>query len=71
MEKYICPCGYVYDTEIGDPENGVVANTKWEDVPEDWVCPWCGFVYYGEKLPDGYVCPLCGCPGDKFTRKEG
>jgi len=36
-----------------------------------WVCPWCGFVYYGEKLPDGYVCPLCGCPGDKFTRKEG
>jgi rubredoxin len=36
-----------------------------------WVCPWCGFVYHGEKLPDGYVCPLCGCPGDKFIRKEG
>ena len=36
-----------------------------------WVCPWCGFVYHGEKLPTGYVCPLCGCPGDKFIRKEG
>ena len=36
-----------------------------------WVCPWCGFVYHGEKLPDGYVCPLCGCPGDTFIRKEG
>ncbi len=42
MKKYICPCGYVYDPELGDPENGVVANTKWEDVPEDWVCPVCG-----------------------------
>ncbi|HHX12312.1 MAG TPA: rubredoxin, partial [Clostridiales bacterium] len=22
--------------------NGVAAGTKWEDVPEDWVCPVCG-----------------------------
>ena len=36
-----------------------------------WVCPWCGFVYHGEKLPENYVCPLCGCPGEKFIRKEG
>ena len=42
MQKYICPCGYVYDPELGDPDNGVVANTKWDDVPDDWVCPWCG-----------------------------
>lgn len=41
--KYICDvCGYVYDEEMGDPDNGVAAGTKWEDVPEDYVCPLCG-----------------------------
>lgn len=43
MEKYVSlVCGYVYDEELGDPDNGVEANTKWADVPEDWVCPLCG-----------------------------
>lgn len=41
--KYVCDiCGYVYDETAGDPENGVSAGTKWEDVPADWVCPLCG-----------------------------
>ncbi|MDD6502573.1 MAG: rubredoxin, partial [Oscillospiraceae bacterium] len=22
MDKYVCPCGYVYDPAVGDPENG-------------------------------------------------
>lgn len=35
-------CGYIYEEELGDPDNGVVAGTKWDDVPEDWVCPVCG-----------------------------
>jgi rubredoxin len=43
MDKYVCTlCGYVYDPEAGDPDNGVAAGTKWEDVPEDWECPVCG-----------------------------
>ena len=42
MEKYECPCGYVYDPEAGDPEGGIAPGTKWEDIPEDWVCPVCG-----------------------------
>ena len=42
MKKYECPCGYVYDPELGDPDNGVAPGTPWEDVPEDWVCPVCG-----------------------------
>ncbi len=41
MKKFECPCGYVYDPELGDPENGVPAGTPFEDVPEDWVCPKC------------------------------
>ena len=31
-----------YDPEQGDPDNGVAAGTKWEDVPDDWECPVCG-----------------------------
>lgn len=43
MEKHICTiCGYEYDPAAGDPDNGVPAGTKFEDIPEDWVCPVCG-----------------------------
>ncbi len=43
MDKYVCTvCGYVYDPEQGDPDNGVEPGTKWEDVPDDWECPVCG-----------------------------
>lgn len=43
MDRYVCTiCGYVYDQEQGDPDNGVAAGTKWEDVPGDWECPVCG-----------------------------
>ena len=41
--KYVCDiCGYVYDPELGDPDNGVAPGTPWEEVPEDWTCPLCG-----------------------------
>lgn len=42
MDKYQCPCGYVYDPAVGDPDNGIPAGTAFEDLPEDWVCPVCG-----------------------------
>ncbi len=43
MEKYVCSvCGYVYDPEKGEPDAGIAPGTKWEDVPEDFVCPLCG-----------------------------
>jgi rubredoxin len=42
MDKWECPCGYVYDPAEGDEDNGVAPGTQWEDVPEDWVCPLCG-----------------------------
>ena len=40
--KYGCPCGYVYDPVLGDPENGIAPGTAWEDVPADFKCPECG-----------------------------
>ena len=36
------PCGYIYDPQEGDPDNGVPPGTAWKDVPDDWVCPICG-----------------------------
>ncbi len=43
MQKYVCNlCGYIYDPEIGDPDNGVMAGTAFSDLPDDWVCPDCG-----------------------------
>jgi flavin reductase (DIM6/NTAB) family NADH-FMN oxidoreductase RutF/rubredoxin len=43
MEKYRCDvCGYIYDPEKGDPDNGVPAGTSFNDIPDDWVCPVCG-----------------------------
>ena len=42
MKKFECPCGYIYDPELGDPENDIEAGTPWEEVPEDWCCPVCG-----------------------------
>lgn len=43
MEKFVCSvCGYVYDPAQGDPDAGIAPGTKWEDVPEDYVCPLCG-----------------------------
>ncbi|MCL2126010.1 MAG: rubredoxin [Oscillospiraceae bacterium] len=40
--QYTCVCGYVYDEVEGDPENGIAPGTKWEDIPDDFVCPICG-----------------------------
>lgn len=43
MQKYRCTvCGYIYDPQVGDPDNGVKAGTPFESLPADWVCPVCG-----------------------------
>jgi rubredoxin len=43
MDRYVCSiCGYIYDPAVGDPDNGVAAGTKFEDVPGTWECPICG-----------------------------
>jgi len=40
--KYLCTvCGYIYDEEAGEPESGIAPGTKWEDVPDDYLCPLC------------------------------
>ena len=42
MRKWLCiVCGWIYDEAKGWPEDGIAPGTKWEDVPEDWLCPDC------------------------------
>lgn len=42
-QKYVCGvCGYEYDSTVGDPDHGIAPGTKFEDLPDDWVCPLCG-----------------------------
>jgi len=43
MSKYECTvCGYIYNPEDGDPDNGIAPGTAFEALPDDWVCPVCG-----------------------------
>lgn len=42
MMKFVCEvCGYVYDPELGCPEQDVAPGTAWEDVKADFICPLC------------------------------
>lgn len=42
MKKWQCVvCGFIYNEAVGIPDEGIAAGTKWEDVPEDWLCPDC------------------------------
>ena len=41
--KYECElCGWIYDELLGDPENGIPAGTLFTELPEDFICPYCG-----------------------------
>ena len=43
MKNYVCDvCGYVYEPENGDPDNGIDPGTAFESLPDDWTCPVCG-----------------------------
>jgi rubredoxin len=42
-KKFMCLlCGLIYDEKEGWLEDGIAPGTRWEDVPENWVCPECG-----------------------------
>ncbi|TVO63532.1 rubredoxin [Denitromonas ohlonensis] len=43
MRKWQCTtCGDIYDEAIGDPDSGIAPGTRFEDIPDDWMCPTCG-----------------------------
>lgn len=43
MDKWKCTlCDYVYDPAVGDADAEIEPGIAFEDLPNDWVCPWCG-----------------------------
>ncbi|WP_430231390.1 FAD-dependent oxidoreductase [Paraburkholderia tropica] len=41
--RFLCrACGLVYDEELGDEDSGLAPGTRFEDIPDDWMCPLCG-----------------------------
>lgn len=50
-QKWLCrgdQCRpYIYDPMLGDPDSGIPPETAFEDIPEDWICPICG---YGKEV---------------------
>lgn len=35
-------CGWIYNEAEGCPDEGIAPGTRWEDIPDDWMCPECG-----------------------------
>ncbi len=43
MKKWLCIiCGWIYDEAKGWPSDGIAPGTRWQDIPDDWLCPECG-----------------------------
>ena len=41
--KYVCDvCGWEYDEELGDSDNGIAPGTLFDELPDDFECPLCG-----------------------------
>ena len=42
-KRWICDaCGYIYDEAKGDPDSGLNPGTRYDEIPDDWMCPLCG-----------------------------
>ena len=58
--RYMCSvCNYVYDEKRGEPHRGIKPGTKFDDLPEDYVCPVCALdpkirVQFGKVLKQGF-----------------
>ena len=43
VDQVLCThCGHAYDEAKGCVVQGIPADTAWESVPSDWLCPDCG-----------------------------
>jgi rubredoxin len=58
--RYICSmCDYIYDEKRGEPHRGIKPGTKFEDLPDDYVCPVCAtdpkiVLRYGNVVKQGF-----------------
>lgn len=68
LTRYKCRlCGYIYSPLRGEPHNGIPAGTAFDDLPDTYVCPVCGYQGKGkigkwgfeEWRPTRYLCSMC------------
>jgi len=68
-KRWVCRhCNYIYSEQIGEPHNGIRPGTRFEDLPDSYVCPVCGYSGKGrvgkwgfeEWKPTRFVCKICG-----------
>jgi len=58
--RYLCSiCNYIYDEKRGEPHRGIRPGTKFEDLPDDYVCPVCALdpkirVQFGKVFKHGF-----------------
>jgi rubredoxin len=58
--RWLCSmCNYVYDEKRGEPNRGIKPGTKFEDLPDDYVCPVCALdpkirIQFGKVLKQGF-----------------
>ena len=71
-DMWCCPtpnCGYIYDPDRGDRRHHIPKGTKFEDLPDDWVCPVCG----GAVAPDrrqAYCSEACARKAHRRQQRE-
>ena len=66
MDKWKCTlCDYVYDPATGDPDGGIAPGTAFEDIPDDWLCPWCGLSKDVFEPEDEYYRNTTGLEGSR------
>ena len=73
-KRWVCRlCNYIYSEQLGEPHNGIKPGTAFEDLPDTYVCPVCGYSAKGrvgkwgfdEWVPTRFVCKICGYIYDK------
>ena len=55
-------CTYTYDKAQRIPEAGIAPGTRWEDLPSDWKCPWCGAGKEAFREKGAAAAPSAGAP---------
>ena len=43
MDRYKCPCTYIYDEKNGCAEFRNPPGTVFQKLPDEWACPKCGY----------------------------
>ena len=58
--RYVCAvCNYVYDEKRGEPHRNIKPGTKFEDLPDTYVCPVCALdpkitIQFGKVFKQGF-----------------